>query len=118
MAALQTTPAAEFDRRVVLKSRSGAKDAAGQVSFTWVTVATVWARRRPLRSREAFGAGQMQTDGALEYRIRHSSAVAAVATTWRLEDGSSAMDITGVLPIGRNQYLDLMCTAPGVKDGR
>lgn len=117
MPAPQSVPPSDFDRRVVLKSRVSTKDATGQASLAWTTVATVWARRRPLRSREAVSAGQMQTDGALEYRIRHSAAVAAVADTWRLEDGGVYCDVVGVLPIGRNKYIDLMC-APGIKDGR
>lgn len=104
----------EFDQRVTLQSRSVVKDAYGQDTITWTTVAIVWAQVQALRGREFFAAAQVQQEQTVKVRIRYRS---DVLTTWRLVWKGVNHDITGVIPVGRKEVLEIMCMA-GVKDGR
>jgi len=106
--------AAGFDQRVSLQSRSIVKDDFGQDTITWVDVCTVWAQVQAVRGREFFAAAQVQQEQTVKVRIRYR---AGVLTTWRLVWLGQPHDITGVIPVGRNDMLEIMCMA-GVKDGR
>lgn len=105
---------AVLDERVTLQSRSVATDAFGQDTITWVEVATVWAQCQVLRGREFFAAAQVQQEHTVKVRIRYR---ADVSTLTRLVWQGRAHDITGVVPVGRKDMLELMCLQ-GVKDGR
>jgi len=102
------------DQRVTLKARSVVKDAVGQDTITWSTLATVWAQVQALRGREFFAAAQTQQEHSIKVRIDYR---ADVDLTMRLEWRGQGYDITGVVPVGRNDMLELICLA-GVKDGR
>lgn len=104
----------ELDQQVTLQSRSVTQDAAGQEVITWVDVATVWAQVQAVRGREFFAAAQTQQEQTVKVRINYR---ADVLLTWRLVWQGRNHDITGVIPVGRNDMLELMCLQ-GVKDGR
>lgn len=106
--------AGDLDQRVQLQTRSVTQDAVGQDVITWATQATVWAQVQALRGREFFAAAQVQQEQTLKVRIRYRAGIDA---TWRLLWRGVAHDITGVVPVGRQEMLELMCLA-GVKDGR
>lgn len=106
--------AGDLDQRITLQIRSIVKDAYGQDTITWVDVATVWAQCQALRGREFFAAAQVQQEQTVKVRIRYRS---DVTPTWRLLWRGHPYDITAVIPVGRNDLLEIMCTA-GVKDGR
>lgn len=106
--------AGQLDQRVTLQSRSVVTDAAGQDTITWVDVATVWAQCQALRGREFFAAAQVQQEQTVKVRIRYR---ADVVQTMRLVWQGRAYDITGVVPVGRKEMLEIMCLQ-GVKDGR
>lgn len=103
----------ELDQRITLQSRSVAKDAYGQDTITWVDVATVWAQCQAVRGREFFAAAQVQQEQTVKVRIYYR---ADVSTTWRLLWLGQPHDITGVVPVGRRDMLEIMCLA-GVKNG-
>lgn len=103
-----------LDQRVTLQSRSEAADAMGQATITWVDIATVWAQVQALRGREFFAAAQVQAEHTLKVRIRYR---ADVNETCRLVWQGNHHDITGVIPVGRKEMLEIMCVQ-GVKDGR
>lgn len=105
---------AKFDDRVTIQQRSVTKDAVGQDTITWVDVATVWAQCQAVRGREFFAAAQVQQEQTVKVRIRYR---ADVSTLHRLVWQGRAHDITGVVPVGRHDMLELMCLQ-GVKDGR
>ena len=44
--------AGQLDQRITLQQRSAGADVLGQPSGAWADVASVWAKARPLRSRE------------------------------------------------------------------
>ncbi len=106
--------AGDLDQSVTLQSRSVVTDATGQDTITWVDVATVKAQCQAVRGREFFAAAQVQQEQTVKVRIRYR---AGVTQTMRLVWQSVNYDITGVVPVGRKEMLELMCLA-GVKDGR
>jgi SPP1 family predicted phage head-tail adaptor len=103
-----------LDQRVTLQSRSVTTDAFGQDTITWVDIATVWAQCQAVRGREFFAAAQVQQEQTIKVRIRYRSDVTQLT---RLVWQGRAYDITGVVPVGRKEMLELMCLQ-GVKDGR
>ena len=106
--------AGDLDQRVTLQSRSVVKDAMGQDTITWVPEATVWAQVQAVRGREFFAAAQVQQEQTIKVRIRWRT---GVSPTWRLVWQGRNHDITGIIPVGRNDMLEIMCLC-GVKDGR
>ena len=106
--------AGDLDQRITLQSRSVTTDATGQDTITWIDVATVWAQCQALRGREFFAAAQVQQEQSVKVRIRYR---ADVTQTMRLMWQGNPHDITGVIPVGRKEMLEILCLA-GVKDGR
>lgn len=106
--------AGNLDQRITLQARSTAQDAAGQPTDTWLDVATVWAQVQAVRGREFFAAAQTQQEQTVKVRIRYR---AGVTTAMRLLWEGRPHDITGVIPVGRKEMLEIMCLQ-GVKDGR
>lgn len=116
------TPAVEritpgqLDQRVKLQRRAAGVDARGQPNGEWETVATVWAKVRPLRGRELFAAGQMQEVSDVEVTIRYRSDIRTSA--WRLQWRGQNLDITAPPADidGQRVWLQLLATS-GVRDG-
>ena len=109
-----TLGAAEFDQRVTLQRRVMVEDAAGQEVISWTPVASMWAQVQALRGREFFAAAQVQQEQTLKVRIRY---LAGLDVTMRLIWQDRPHDITGIIPVGRNEIIEIMCLQ-GVKDGR
>ena len=108
--------AGQLDQRITLQQRSAGADVLGQPSGAWADVASVWAKARPLRSRELFAAGQIENVTDVEFTIRWR---ADVRNTWRVLWRGVAHDITG-MPIdidGQQQWLELLASS-GVRAGR
>lgn len=103
--------AGDLNKRVLLQSPTGTRDAVGERSTTWIDVATVWAAIRPMSAREQLVAAQRQHDTSHVIEIRHSSAVAALDASWRLVFGARIFTIDGVLnDRERNEKLILYCS--------
>lgn len=106
--------AGDLCERITLQQRAAGVDSLGQESTTWSAVATVWARVEPLRGREFFAAGQVQSPVDARITIRHR---AGVLPSMRALHGSQPYDITAVVDVdARGHTLELMCVA-GVRDG-
>ena len=115
-AAIARISAGDLTQRITLQSRATAQDALGNASGAWSDVATVWARARPLRSRELFAAGAIQNITDVEFTINYR---ADVASTWRVLWRGVPHDIIGQ-PIdidGQKTWLQLLA-ATGLRDGR
>lgn len=115
-AAIERITVGQLDQRLTLQSRSAGVDVLGQPSGAWATVATVWGRARPLRSRELFAAGQAQAVTDVEFTVRFRS---DITPAWRVLWRGVPYDLTGA-PIdidGQRQWLELLA-ATGVRDGR
>ena len=109
-----TLGAGKFDQRITLERRVMVEDAAGQEVISWTPVASMWAQVQALRGREFFAAAQLQQEQTLKVRIRY---LAGLDVTMRLLWLDRPHDITGIIPVGRNEIIEIMCLQ-GVKDGR
>lgn len=110
--------ASDLRHQITIEHRAAdADNALGEAVPDWQPLATgVWAQKQPLRGREYFAAGQMQTPADVRYRIRYRAGITAAM---RLVDDGQLFDIVGE-PIdvdGAGITLELMCTS-GVRDGR
>lgn len=108
--------AGDLDQRVQLQRRdtTQARDELGTLPDQWLTVATVWAKVEPLRGREYFAAGQMQSATDVRVSIRWR---ADASTEWRVVHRGKAMGIAAAIDIeSRREYLELMCVE-GPRDG-
>jgi SPP1 family predicted phage head-tail adaptor len=104
-----------MDQRIRLQQRVAGVDSLGQPSTTWQDVATLWAQAQPLRGREFWAAGQMQSEASVRFRVRWRSGVTtAMRVLWR----DQAHDIVAVVDVdGGHHTLELLAAA-GVGDGR
>jgi SPP1 family predicted phage head-tail adaptor len=107
--------AGRLNQRITLRQRAAGLDALGQESGSWTDVATVWASAEPLRGREFFAAGQVQTEASTRFRIRY---LAGVVPTMQVVWNGAPYDINAVIDVdGRKHTLELMCVQGG-RDGR
>lgn len=105
----------QFDQLVTIQQRVPGQNARGQAVDQWTPVATVFAKVEPLRGREFFAAGQMQSEATTRITIRWRAGVdERNRVMWRGEPH----DITAAIdPEGQRQVIELMCVH-GVRDGR
>ena len=110
--------AGQFDQRITLQRRVSGKDARGQESTSWenlATLPTVWSKADPLRGREYFAAGQVQSEVSVRFLIRYR---ADVEPTMRVLWRGQPYEILSVIETKAAQtQLELMCMS-GVRDAR
>lgn len=100
-----------FNKRVTIQSPSGSRDALGERVTTWVNVATVWARVRPLSGKEIMVAGQQQSETSLVVEIRHSSTVSGINNSYRILFGTRKLIVDNVMnPEESNERLMVYCS--------
>ncbi len=100
-------PAGELDRHVQLEAPSIVRDADfGSESVAWNIVATVWAKVIERAAGENVQAEQRVMTRQVTIRIRYRP---DVQTTWRVVYGARRFQISGILEMGRRQYLHLQC---------
>lgn len=105
----------DLDQRITLQSPSASVDVLGQRVETWTTVATLNAKATPLRGREFFAAGAMQSDAQVRFTVRWRSGVTgSMRVLWRGVAHSLVAEPIDV--DGGRHTLELMCAA-GVRDG-
>lgn len=105
----------ELDQRITVQSPAANVDVLGQRVETWTDVVTVWAKATPLRGREFFAAGAMQSEAQVRFTVRwRENVTGRMRVLWRGVPHAivaEPMDVDG----GRHT-LELMCAA-GVRDG-
>lgn len=92
--------------RVQLQRRAPGRDAAGQPTTTWESVATVWADVRHQGGLETIKAGAATSVVQASIRIRHR---AGVDSGMRALHGARTYNILAVLPDARRESIDLAC---------
>lgn len=103
-----------LNQRVALQQPATTVDALGQRVETWATVADVWAQAQPLRGREFFAAGQVQSEASVRFRMRYRSGVtSAMRVLWR--DVPHAIVAEPIDVDGGQHTLEIMCSA-GIRD--
>ena len=97
--------------RVACQQETSVADGGGGYALTWQTVATVWARVRPLSGREVAARGAMESATTYEVTVRKRADV-ALTTGWRLLWGSLPLNIRAVRNMDeRGEFLTLDCEA-------
>jgi len=108
--------AGSLNQRITIQQPSTSVDALGQRVQSWVDVDTVWASARPLRGREFFAAGQVQSEAAVEFAIRYRAGLdGTMRVLWRGVPHALVADPMDV--DGRTKELKLLCSA-GIRDGQ
>lgn len=100
----------DLRERVALQQEASVvADGGGGYDFTWQTVATVWARVRPLSGRELAARGGMESPVNYEVTLRRRTD-AALTTGWRLLWGTIPLNIRSVRNMDeRGEFLTLDC---------
>ena len=107
--------AGRLRHRLVLQSKSEARDAYGGAIITWSTQDTVWGAIEPLSGNEYFAQDQIQSESKVRIVIRYQ---ANVDTTWRVSHNGLYYDIQDVLNHDtRNRQITLMCSQGVSEDG-
>lgn len=109
-------PAGLKDQLVTIQQASASVDGLGQRVETWADVATVWARARPLRGREYFAAGAMQSEAAVAFGMDYRTDVTgAMRVLW---GGVPHAIVAEPIDVdGGRHTLELLCSA-GIRDGQ
>lgn len=99
--------------RVTLQPPTKAADGQGGRTVDWTAgqITGVQAAVEPMRGREALEAAKVTSTVPYEITLRYSSAVAAVAPTWRVVFGARTFQVHGVVNRDlRNRELQLVCS--------
>jgi len=104
-------PSPAYNRRIVVQSPAGSRDAYGERTTTWTTVDTVWAAVMPLSARELIAGGAIHGELTHKVQVRYSAALAAADASWRIMYGARIMVLTGpVRNINEgNRVLEFLC---------
>lgn len=103
-----------MNQRVTIQQPSSSVDALGQRVETWADVATVWAQAQPLRGREFFAAGQVQSEASVRFRLRYRAGITgAMRVVWNAVPHAIVAEPINVA--GGGHTLELMCSA-GIRD--
>lgn len=100
--------AGRLDRRIVIQVATKTRGAAGGESKSWATLATVWAEYKPVRGTEEFRGVERYSEVEVKFLIRHRS---DVTPQNRITYGGKTYDIVEVLPVGRNEALEILAKA-------
>lgn len=96
-----------FNRRVKIQRLASTQDGLGQVTNTWVDVATVWADIRFGKGIEQIEADSPTSFAKVSVRIRYREGITA---GMRVVHNLVNHNILAVLPdAARRQYVDLAC---------
>lgn len=105
-----------MDQRITIQQASASLDGLGQRVETWADVATVWAQAQPLRGREFFAAGAINSEAAVKFRLRHRTGITgAMRVLW---GGVPHAIVAEPIDVdGGRHTLELLCSA-GIRDGQ
>ena len=104
--------AGELRHKIAIQKPASTQDSYGQNVVTWSTDSQPWAAIIPMRGREYFDAGRVQSDVSHRIRIRNQtlSATTAIGPACRIRFGTRYFEIISVIkPDERNIMLDFMC---------
>jgi len=100
-----------FKHVVVLQSPAGSRDAVGERTTTWTSVATVEAEISPLSGRDLIAAGQAQAEVTHRVKVRYGASIAAIDASWRVLYGARVFVISWVRNLDEsNRVLELICS--------
>ena len=101
-------PAGKLDRRVTSPQASETTMPSGQRVPSWSTLATVWAWKKDIRSRERFAAQQEIAEETTVFVIRYRD---DVTVEMQLTHDGKTYRIEGLAELGRREGLEITATA-------
>lgn len=94
-----------LNTRIELQALTKVSDGMGGFTSTFITVATVWAKKTTHRSDEAVQAMAMTGTAVHNFRIRYRT---DVKSSWRIKEGNKFMAIIGPpIEVGNREFLDI-----------
>lgn len=90
--------AGKLRKRMIIQTPTGAVDAFGEQTSTWITITTVWAEFLSSRGDEGEQSGRMEASISHQVRIRYQSAL-TLTTGMRLVNGSRYFDIVSIVDV-------------------
>jgi SPP1 family predicted phage head-tail adaptor len=77
-------PAGRLNQKVQIQSPPSTRGSMGQRTGEWSNVVAVWAEAQPLKGRELFAAGTMQSEATVRFRIRWRAGISHdMRIVWR-----------------------------------
>jgi len=112
MAFISKIQAGEFNKRIILKSKTASQDAFGGITSTYSTQTTVWANKnvKSLRDvKEKFEGNELQSYSRFIYTIRYSSETKTMKSDWIIEevDSGNKFDILGFVVDPRKEFIEV-----------
>lgn len=99
----------KLDRRITIEQRTDTRNGIGEAVATWLTLASVWAERVPLRGKELFAAQQVVPEVEHKYRLRWRS---DITESMRIVDDGVTYGIQHIAEIGRRRGLEITARRP------
>lgn len=106
----QDRDAGSLDRRLGIYSITRAKDAANQPVESENLDATVWGSVEVLQGRELFEAQRIRPELWARLTIRYRP---GIDSGLRIKDGADVWEIDHVVPVGREESLEIMAVKRG-----
>ncbi len=104
--------AGSLRHKIAIQKPVSTQNAYGESVVAWSTDSKPWASIMPIRGKEYFEAGRIQTDVThrIVIRIQTLSASTAIGPACRIRYGTRYFEIKSVIkPDEREIMLDLMC---------
>lgn len=100
--------AGSLDERITIEQRSGTQDAAsGAYTYSWATLATVWADVYEVMGGESWAQGLDIASRPISVTIRHRDDLdSAMRVVWR---GDTYRIVRGPVEMGRREATRLVC---------
>lgn len=109
-------PAGQRNQLITIQAPPSGRDALGQVTGSWTDVMEVWARARPVRSREIFASGTVQAVADVVFGINWVDGItSSMRVLWRGVPHAIVAEPADV--DGGKHTLELMCTS-GARDSQ
>jgi len=112
MAFISKIQAGEFNKRIILKSKTASQDDFGGITSTYSTQTTVWANKnvKTLRDvKEKFEGNELQSYSRFVYTIRYSTQTKTIKSDWILQevDSGDKFDIIGFVVDPRKEFIEI-----------
>lgn len=101
--------AGRLRHRITIEERSGSTDSMGQVTYTWSTLATVWAQVRMAGAGERFVSGADTELAQVSHRINIRYRDDVTTLNRVIHDGRTLDIHSAIDPEGRQREMLLLC---------
>ena len=91
-------------QKIIIQSPPSAKDAGGELTGSWTTFATPFAKIVDINSTESQGEGTEVMTITRLFIIRYKK---NLLNNMRISYGSKYWEITGIKEIGRNEFIEI-----------